>query len=229
MSEKQQLAARCCGLQRENEQLVELVGVLHDTLETHVDMQEQQQDDDQHQQQQQHLDGAEAGVPVPMLSRSNSPSSSQGFDAGAAAAADGDGDEVMGDLMAVDGDGEAAVTVTASLPKLELPPTQDLPCQLVAPAGADGTPVEGPGGTAVRFGGTVLTMMPVAAAGVPPEQLFLAKQKQQRVAEWLEHRGPGSNSSSSSTAEAWQQWQEQLSATSSASGSSTVTIALAEQ
>lgn len=32
MSEKQQLAAKCCGLERENEQLAELVGHLHESL-----------------------------------------------------------------------------------------------------------------------------------------------------------------------------------------------------
>ena len=189
MSEKQQLAAKCSGLERENEQLAELVGHLHDSLE-------EQQDAAQQQEQQQLLLGGGLHIlqqPIPE---------------GDEDAADADTDDPMlTHSHSLNALGEEAMMAEAGSPTH------------LQSSAADGA--------AVVAGAAGAGALPAAAAGdvtLVPEQLFLANEKQLRVAQWLSHR-PSSASSSSS--QSWQEWQEQLPLEHmSSSSSSTVTMTL---
>lgn len=192
MSEKQLLAARCCGLERENEQLTELVGHLHVTLEEHQELQEQQQ---------QCLDFMQEPI-------------SEGDE----------GDEELG--MVESGEGEAAADTAE--PMLSQSPTSstDEVMMPASPSKLELSVAEEQVIPVLSAGSVEAVVMPIAAAGVEgQEQLFLAKQKHVRVAEWLD-QPPGAGSSSN---QSWQQWQEQLPLEPMSSGSSsTLTIALAD-
>jgi len=195
MSEKQQLAAKCCGLERENEQLAELVGHLHVSLEEHQELQEQQQ------QQQQSLDFMQEPI-----SEGDEGDEELGLAESGEAEAEADTAEPMLSQSPTSSTDE--VMMPASPSKLELSAAEDLAVPVLT-----GGPVQA-------------VVMPIAAAGVGgQEQLFLAKQKHMRVAEWLDHRPGAGNSSNQS----WQQWQEQLPLEPMSSGSSsTLTITLAD-
>jgi hypothetical protein len=251
MSEKQQLAAKCCGLQRENEQLAELVGHLHDTLETTVDTQEEQEQQQQQQgvqrftipsldllqlQQQTIPEEGEAGADEAGGSQGGSLNAEA--TAAPAAAVGVEYDPMLSQSQSptstqegLDADGDQLMATARLTQHYHLPAQY----QSMAPA-ADTAAVtdSGPAGPAAEPGG-------VAAAAAGPEDMFLATQKQMRVAEWLAHRvheAVSSSNSATGTAAAgaaqppslsWQRWQEQLPLEATSSGSSsTLTITLAD-
>lgn len=245
MSEKQQLAVKCCGLQRANEQLVELVTTLETTLESAVDQQEEQQ-----QQQQQSGTLPPLSLP-PLLERQGEEEDALGLDADAAAAAEGAacvGDDGCDPMLShseghsptftqegvgvcdreCDGDcgqgaGEPMLTehevVEAVQPHTTQPAPTPAVLQAAGPGGADSAPSPPPAAAAA------------APAGVA-EDTLMAHQKHMRVAEWLAHRVHEGRSSEAPAAgaQSWQKWQEQLplAEAMSSGSSSTLTIALAE-